>query len=285
MRTDKAAMLDGCGFINVDGVRLEYQRWAGRLPPILLLHEALGSISIWREFPAELASATGHEVVAWSRAGHGGSDLPMEARRPDYLVREARLLPEVMDALAIPSAHLFGHSDGASIALVTASLFPDRILSLVLEAPHVHVGGRAVEAIKAAQLQYETTDLPQRLQRHHRDIRHVFSSWHDLWVSEEFRDWSIESFISSVRAPTLIIQGEQDEYYTMDHVELIMKKLSTAKLLALAECRHSPHRDQRSIVLSATTRFTAAATRSAGRACGGAHAENRIGTAGNRFAK
>ncbi|MDE3111098.1 MAG: alpha/beta hydrolase, partial [Acidobacteriota bacterium] len=137
-------------FIVVEGVRLETVRWAGREPAILLLHEGLGSVAMWRDFPVALAQATGHAVVAWSRQGYGVSDPLPVPRDVDYMHREAALLPVVMDQLSIPCAHLFGHSDGASIALIAAAQAPRRVISLVLEAPHVLVEPVTVKSIAKA---------------------------------------------------------------------------------------------------------------------------------------
>src|SRR5690606_29126147 len=141
------------------------------------------------------------EVVAWSRQGHGSSQRPPQPRSLDYLSREADLVPEVMNALGIEHAHLFGHSDGASIALITAVYWPQGVLSLVLEAPHVNVETQAVEKIAEARAAYQTTDLRQRLQRHHTDVDHVFYSWCDIWLSPDFHNWNIERLLSSIRAP------------------------------------------------------------------------------------
>lgn len=247
--------MDEVGFIEVGLVRLEYQRWRGSQPPILLLHEALGSVSIWRSFPAELMRATGHEVIAWSRQGHGQSDGPIGQRGPDYLEQAAKLVPQVMDAFAIKQAHLLGHSDGASLALLVAALFPERVLSLVLEAPHVNVEHQAIQGIVEAKKAFETTDFRQKLKRHHKDVDQVFWSWYDVWVSTSFQAWNIERYLIKINAPTLVIQGLEDEYFSLNQVDLLMKALPDAQRLVLARCGHSPHRDQQSNVLDAVVTF------------------------------
>lgn len=247
--------MDGVGFIEIDRLRLAYQRWPGSQPPIMLLHEALGSISIWRSFPAELMRATGHEVIAWSRHGHGDSDAPVAERDSGYLEREAKLVPRVMDALAVSQAVLFGHSDGASIAIIAAALFPQRVAGLVLEAPHVNVEQRAIAGIIEATTAYASTDFRQKLQRHHRDVDHVFWSWHDLWTAVAFQDWNIEQFLPAINAPTLVIQGVDDEYFSLDQVDLIVNAVPNAQRLVLAHCGHSPHRDQQASVLNAVGAF------------------------------
>ncbi|KAF3996761.1 alpha/beta fold hydrolase [Glaciimonas immobilis] len=247
--------MEEAGFIEVDTVRLEYRRWTGLQPPILLMHEALGSISIWRNFPDKLAHATGHEVVAWSRQGHGGSDRPVAPRLADYLNIEAKIVLQVMDALAIKKAHFFGHSDGATIAILAAALAPERVVSLVLEAPHVNVEQGAVDGIVVARRAYETTDFRPKLARHHRDVDHVFWSWHDVWVSVSFQDWNIEQCLAQIQIPALVIQGLKDEYFSMGQAELIVAGLPEAQLLALENCGHSPHRDQEGAVLRAVIAF------------------------------
>lgn len=253
----KKDIMEASGFIEVNNARLAYQRWPGSQPPIMLMHEALGSISIWRHFPAELARASGHEVIAWSRQGYGDSDKPSGHRLSDYLEQEATLVPQVMDALGVTQAHLFGHSDGASIAIIVAALFPDRVASVVLEAPHVNVEQQAIEGIVEARKAYETTDFRQKLQRHHKDVDHVFWAWHDTWISPSFQDWNIERFLTDIHAPTLVIQGQEDEYFSMNQVDLIMAKVPNAHSLALAQCGHSPHRDQQEAVLNAVVTFLA----------------------------
>ncbi|QRX82777.1 alpha/beta fold hydrolase [Glaciimonas sp. PAMC28666] len=252
--------MNEAGFIEVDEIRLEYQRWPGSQPPIMLLHEALGSISIWRSFPAELMRATGHEVIAWSRHGHGDSDAPVGGRDAGYLEREAKLVPCVMDALAVSQAYLFGHSDGASIAIIAAALFPERVAGLVLEAPHVNVELRAIAGIIEATKAYASTDFRQKLQRHHRDVDHVFWAWHDLWTADAFQDWNIEQFLTAINVPTLVIQGVEDEYFSLNQVDLIVTAVPNAQRLVLADCGHSPHRDQQTSVLNAVGAFLSSAS-------------------------
>ncbi|PUA18658.1 alpha/beta fold hydrolase [Glaciimonas sp. PCH181] len=252
--------MDACGFIVVDSIRLEYQRWAGAQtakPPIMLIHEALGSVSIWRDFPAALAQRTGHEVIAWSRQGHGGSGRPAGPRSSDYLAQEAALVPQVMDAFSVPKAHLFGHSDGATMAILAGALFPERVASLILEAPHVNVEQKALDGIGVARQAYETTDLAKKLKRHHQDVEHVFWSWHDVWLSSSFRDWNIEECLAGIKMPVLAIQGVQDEYFSMAQVDLIVANTPYTQRLEIENCGHSPHRDQLEVVLQATVVFLA----------------------------
>jgi len=251
----------GAELAVADGVRLEYRRWPGRGRPVLLLHEALGSFSTWRDFPGRLAAATGREVVAWSRAGHGSSDPAPAGFRPDYLHREADLLPAVMAALGIGSAHLFGHSDGASIALIAAARHPGKVAGLILEAPHVHVEERAIEGVAAMARGYGATGLRQKLARHHADGDRVFRRWSETWLDPHFRDWSIEPLLFAIRAPVLLIQGLEDEYGTLDQLDRIAAALPGCRRLELPHCGHSPHREQPEAVLAAARAFLAEAER------------------------
>lgn len=241
--------------ITVDGVGLEVRRWEGRGAPILLLHEGLGSISMWRDFPERLAAASGHAVVAWSRRGHGASDLLPEKRDPDYMHREADATIRLLDSLKIERAHFFGHSDGGSISLIAAARYPARVASLVLEAPHVYVEQLTVDSIAKVKTVYETSDLGRKLARHHADGDHAFWSWNDIWLDPRFRDWTIEDLLPAVRAPALLIQGRDDEYGTMDQLDRIAAVLPVTRRLELDDCGHSPHRDQAQAVLDATVSF------------------------------
>jgi pimeloyl-ACP methyl ester carboxylesterase len=239
----------------VDDVRLELQRWTGGGVPILLLHEGLGSVSMWRDFPQRLALATGHSVLAWSRRGYGQSDPLPGRREPDYMHREADAVPRLMDELAIERAVLFGHSDGASIALIAAARLPDRVAALILEAPHVFLEELSIASIARTKQLYSTTSLGQLLGRHHRDPDAVFWAWNDIWLDPRFRDWSIEELLPAIRAPALLIQGRDDEYGTLAQLDRIAAALPGIERLELEHCGHAPHRDQPEAVLAAAAAF------------------------------
>ncbi len=243
--------------VTVGGIGLELRRWPGGGDPIVLLHEGLGSISMWRDFPEQLAQATGHQVIAWSRRGHGHSDHLPAKRDPDYMHHEADALIALLDHLAIERAHLFGHSDGGSIALIAAARRPDRVATLTLEAPHVLVEQVTVDSITKVKAVYQSTDLGQKLGRHHADGDHTFWRWNDIWLDPRFRDWNIEDVLPGIRAPALLIQGYDDEYGTMDQLDRIAAVLPVTRRLALEACGHSPHRDQTQAVLEATRAFLA----------------------------
>ncbi len=251
----------------IDGRRIEY----GFVQPgaahgatdgadggdIVMLHEGLGSVSMWRDFPERLARATGRRTLVYSRYGYGRSS-PIEAPRTvDYMHEEARRLPAILERLKVRRPILFGHSDGASIALIHAAAAASDVAGVVALAPHVKVEDMTVNSITAAKAAYLQTDLPARLSRHHVDADGAFWGWNRIWLDPAFRHWNIEALLPRIRCPILAIQGEDDEYGTLEQVESIARSAPRARLLSLAACRHSPHRDQPAAVLAAVTEFAA----------------------------
>jgi pimeloyl-ACP methyl ester carboxylesterase len=245
----------------VDGLRLEYRDIAAgnsERPVLLLLHEGLGCVAMWRHFPEKLAACTGCRVLVWSRAGYGGSDPYHEARTPNYMHREAEAaLPALIAALNIERPLLVGHSDGASIALMFAATYPAQTCGVVAMAPHEFVEAETLAGILAAKTAWATSDWPQKLARYHRDAARVFSDWSDTWLAPAFRDWNIESCLPAIRCPVLAIQGVDDEYATLRQIEVIAARAADVQLLKLAHCGHSPQRDQEAAVLAAIAAFVA----------------------------
>ena len=246
-------------FISVAGHRVEYEHIdvGGRdRPTLVLLHEGLGSIEMWRDFPQRLAHATGTRVVVYSRYGYGNSDPLVEPRGVGYMHEEALIaLPALLDALGIAQPILVGHSDGASIALIHAGGSDRSIMGVVAMAPHVIVEDISVASIAAARDAYAMTDLRARLSRYHADVDGAFRGWNDIWLSRDFRSWDIEEYLPRIRCPVLAIQGEDDEYGTMEQLATIARKVPDCELVKLEDCRHSPHRDQPEAVLGAIARF------------------------------
>jgi pimeloyl-ACP methyl ester carboxylesterase len=241
-------------FLTVDGVKLDVRRCTGVGTPILMLHEALGAATTWRDFPERLAARTGHPVIAWSRQGFGQSDpLPDAPLRRDYLHRAAERVPRLMDALGIAAAHLYGHSDGAAIALIAAATAPQRVASLVLEAPHVTVEAQTVAAIGAVVAAKD--ELLPKLARHHKDPDRVFANWADTWLQPGFSAWSIEDRPPRVAAPTLLIQGKDDPYFSLGQLDRIAGAVSDTRRLELAGCGHAPYRERADAALEATAAF------------------------------
>jgi pimeloyl-ACP methyl ester carboxylesterase len=241
--------------LRVGGLNLDVRRWPGFGTPILLLHEALGAATTWRDFPERLAARTGHPVIAWSRPGFGQSDPLPAPPRHDYLHREAERVPLLLDALEIEHAHLHGHSDGAAIALITAAMAPQRVASLVLEAPHVTVEAQTAAAIRAVRDLYPDGELRRKLARHHQDPDRVFANWAETWLDPGFQGWSIEDLLPLITAPTLLIQGLNDPYFSLDQLDRIQQGVSGARRLELADCAHAPYREQPAVVLDAAAEF------------------------------
>ena len=243
-------------FIDVAGGRIEYERVdAGRSPAIVLLHEGLGSVAMWRDFPAEVARATGHDVLAYSRHGYGRSS-PLRGERPVRFMHDEALvvLPRLLDALGVERPVLLGHSDGGSIALIHAGGSGRAVAGLVLLAPHVMVEEISVTSIAAARVAFETTDLRARLSRYHDDVDGAFRGWNDVWLRPDFRAWNVEEYLPAIACPILAVQGDQDEYGTMDQIERIARAARDVEVLALP-AGHSPHRDCPQQVLAAVSRF------------------------------
>jgi pimeloyl-ACP methyl ester carboxylesterase len=244
-------------FLDVRGVRLEFERIespTSQAPTIVLLHEGLGSIALWRDFPARLAAASGATVVLYSRRGYGRSAPLAAPRSVNYMHEEAlQTLPTVLDTLEVERPVLFGHSDGASIALIYAGASGRAVAGIVALAPHVFVEDISIAGITAAREAYLTTDLRERLARYHLDVDGAFWGWNDIWLNPSFREWNIEQMLPNIHCPVLAIQGLQDEYGTLEQVERIARHTGHSELLSLANCRHSPHRDQPEAVLCRVT--------------------------------
>lgn len=243
-------------------VRIEYA-WVGDADPdapvLVFLHEGLGSVSMWRDFPQRLCESAGMRGLVYSRPGYGKSTprAPDEHWGPDFLHVQAReVLPALLEALAVTRPpHLFGHSDGGSIALIHATSFPERVASVTVMAPHLMVEEFGLVSIREARTAYETTDLRTKLARHHDDVDSAFRGWNDIWLSPDFLSWSIEALLPAIRCPVLAIQGVDDQYGTMEHIDGIARALPSTRLLKLHDCGHSPHRDQPEQVIDATVAF------------------------------
>lgn len=227
-----------------------------------MLHEGLGSVAMWKDFPERVAKATGCGVLVYSRYGHGKSGRLAEKRPVDFMHDEAKVvLPEILAQHDIQRPILLGHSDGASIALIYAGTWPERARGLILEAPHVFVEEFGLRSTRAIRKLYESSDLPKKLSRYHDHVDEMFRGWNDIWLDPQFRDWNIEEYLGAITCPTLVIQGENDEYGTVAHVEAIQRQVSGAQALILPDCGHSPHRDQRELILAAIAKFVGALLR------------------------
>lgn len=250
--------------LTVCGHRIEVLRIPGRdrdAPEFVLLHEGLGSVMHWRDFPLRLASATACPVTVYSRYGSGKSDLLAAPQPLTYMHDEAlKTLPHLLRQLDINNPILLGHSDGGSIALIYAGAFNPEVRNhvhgLILFAPHVFVEDLSIASIADARIKFITTDLPDKLSCYHRDAARTFWGWNNIWLHPDFRSWNIEEYLPRIHCPILVIQGIEDQYGTMAQVEAIKRQSGgPVEILPLENCRHSPHRDQPEATLQAITKF------------------------------
>ena len=245
-------------FVDLDWagrpVRIEHQ-WINRertaAPLIVFLHEGLGSLSMWKDFPQHLCDAAGCQGLVYSRPGYGRSTprAVEEAWGLDFMHRQAQqVLPAFLEALGLDAAAdkpwLLGHSDGGSISLLYAASHPQKIAGAIVLAPHIFVEDLSVSSIVKARNAYLQTDLRQRLARHHDDPDSAFWGWSDIWLKPAFKHWSIEEEISAIGCPLLAVQGLDDEYGTLAQIRGIALRAPQTELLEMADCGHSPHRDQ-----------------------------------------
>ncbi len=246
---------------------IEYRRIDGpsASPLMVFLHEGLGSVSMWKDFPDLLCAAGGLRGLVYSRPGYGRSTpRPPDARwRPDFMhVQARRVLPALLAALGVDvdadPPWLFGHSDGGSIALIHAATYPSRVAGVVVLAPHLDVEQGGLDSIATAREAYLRTDLRDRLARHHADVDSAFWGWNDVWLAPSFRSWNIRALLADIACPVLAIQGHDDRYGTMAHIDGIADVVPGTELLKLDRCGHSPHRDRAADVLEATVHFVAA---------------------------
>lgn len=253
--------------VLVDGrdVSLEY-RWIARertsAPLLVFLHEGLGSVALWRDWPSMLCNAARARGLVYSRPGYGQSTpRPQDEKWPvDFMHTQAReVLPSFLRAVGVDMNSdppwLIGHSDGGSIALIHAAGFPECVAGLAVLAPHVFVEDVSVSSIDRARETYLTTDWKVKLARYHSDPDSAFWGWNDIWLNPDFRRWNIEQLLPKVSKPVLAIQGEDDEYGTMAQIDSIAHHVRDARLLKLAACGHSPHRDQPQQVTDAIVNF------------------------------
>ncbi len=250
-------------FLTAAGKRLEYA-WVDRAPQpgetvLVFLHEGLGCIAMWRDFPGKLAVACGLPGLVYSRAGYGGSE-GIELPRPiTYQEDEARdALTEVLDTLGIEKAILIGHSDGGTIALIHAGLDArDRILGAVTMAAHVFNEEICLAGIREARKVWETTDLRDRLKRFHgNNVDTAFLGWNDTWQRDDYWHWNVEKYLSAISRPLLVMQGKDDHYGSEAQVDAIVRGTGgPAEKLMIADCGHNPHFDQQAETIAAITRF------------------------------
>ncbi|HYF59187.1 MAG TPA: alpha/beta fold hydrolase [Burkholderiaceae bacterium] len=255
------------GFVEVGGRRIEVARVGVAdpgAPCMVFLHEGLGSVAAWRDFPRRLCERLGLRGLLYSRPGYGRSTPRAAGERwgTDFMDRQAtEVLPAVLEACGVDAGRappwLFGHSDGGSIALIHAARFPDRVAGVVALAPHLFVEDLSVRSIREAREDYLHGGLRERLARFHDDVDSAFFGWNDAWLDPAFERWSIEPLMPAVRGPVLAVQGRDDRYGTMAQIEAIARAVPGTRLLALEGCGHSPHRDRPDEVVGAVGRLLA----------------------------
>lgn len=231
-------------------------------PLLVFLHEGLGSLSMWKDFPQQLCEATGCRGLVLSRWGYGRSSprLPHEAWPVSFMHEQAYdFLPAFFEAVGIDTVidrpWFYGHSDGGSIALLYAARYAQRVGGLVVAAPHVFVEDLTIRSIEAAREAYDATDLREKLARYHDDVDSAFRGWNDVWLDPDFRQWDIRPLLATIRCPILALQGYDDQYGTMAQIDLIAAAAPQTQLLKLHNCGHSPHRDQPADVVGAIKAF------------------------------
>ena len=252
-------MQDGQGRRVLSGGEIELLDLPGSAEqrPLVLLHEGLGSVGLWRGFPERLAAATRRRTIAFSRYGHGQSDPPPKPRTPTFMHEEAlEVLPELLTHLNIDRPILVGHSDGASIALIYAAHHP--VTAVVAIAPHVFVEDICLAEIRQTKETFETTDLRDRMARHHRDPDAAFYGWNDVWLHPEFPHWSIEDELAAIQAPLLLIQGTDDQYGTLAQLDSIEQRVNSPITRVHLDCQHSPPTELPDQTAAAIARFTSA---------------------------
>jgi pimeloyl-ACP methyl ester carboxylesterase len=250
------------GHIDIGGARLEYRMIGPRpdaAPTIVMLHEGLGSVSTWGEFPQNLAEKTGAGVFVYSRAGYGRSSTVTLPRPVDYMQREAAdVLPQLLDAIGFRRGILLGHSDGASIAAQYAGSHQDhRVRGLVLMAPHFFVEAEGLAEIRNVLAAYEKTDLRARLARHHADVDAAFRGWNEAWLDPRFESaFDITDPLAYIRVPILLIQGEADRYGTLAQVRAAQEECyCPVDALVMPGVGHAPHREKPEETLAAVAAF------------------------------
>jgi len=251
-------------------VAIEYA-WLGSndrdRPLVVFLHEGLGSLAMWKQFPQALCETADVRGLVYSRPGYGRS-TPREASTRwdvDYLHRQAlEVLPAFLDSVGVDASasppFLLGHSDGGSIAMLYAAAYAECVAGLVLLAPHVFVEPVSIASIDTVRTAYLDDDLRSRLAKYHADVDSAFWGWNHIWLDPRFRAWNIETEIAGIRCPVLAIQGRDDEYGTLEQLRAIQRRVPGTQILALDDCRHSPHRDQPERLLQAVVAFIESAS-------------------------
>jgi len=246
--------------ININGKQLfiNFQNNYENCPTIVFLHDSLGCIELWRDFPMKLAEATRCNVLIYDRLGYGKSAPMLTHERPnDYMELEADVLNELLIALKIENAILFGHSDGGTISLIMASKYPERINAIIVEAGHIFVEDVTLQGIFEAIKNYENTNLSERLHKYHGSKTDtIFRAWTETWTRSDYRNWNIEHLLPNITSPLLFIQGSTDEYGTLEQVEKTINQVSgNSEKYIIPNVGHTPHKEATEIVFEKVTNY------------------------------
>ncbi|MFZ4927529.1 alpha/beta fold hydrolase [Chryseobacterium sp. Mn2064] len=244
--------------ISEQHLYIEYNNTFENRPTIVFLHDSLGSVQLWRDLPAKLAETTQCNTLAYDRLGYGKSyPMPTHERPVNYMELEADILNDLLTELNISKAILFGHSDGGTIALITAAKYPERVNTVICEAGHIFVEEVTLKGVYDAWEAYKTTNLPERLQKYHGDkVETLFRAWTETWTRDDYRSWNIEYLLKNITSPLLFIQGEADEYGTLDQVEKTITQVSgDAEKYIISGVGHTPHKEVPELVLEKVTEF------------------------------
>ena len=218
-------------------------------PTLVFLHDSLGCVELWRDFPAFIAEKTHCNLLIYDRFGYGkSSPFVTEKRENNYMELEADFLNELLEKLKIDTCILFGHSDGGTISLIAGAVYPEKIKAIFTEGAHIFVEEITLEGIRQAKETYRTTDLKKKLEKYHGDkTQALFDAWTETWLRPEFRDWNVEHFLPRINCPTFVIQGIDDEFGSIDQVEGIEKGCQQAKFFIIPDAKHTPHKEAREL--------------------------------------
>ena len=244
--------------INNKSLYINYKNNYKNRPTIVFLHDSLGCVQLWRDLPNKLADAAKCNVLVYDRLGYGKSEPMSTQERPNnYLELEADILNELLNKLEIDNSILFGHSDGGSIALIAASKYPKKIKAVIAEAAHIFVEDITLKGIYDAIQAYETTNLPERLAKYHGDkVDTIFKAWTKTWTRDDYKTWNIEFFLPNITCPLLFIQGEADEYGTLEQVEKTINQVSgKVEKYIIPNVGHTPHKEAPELTFNTTLDF------------------------------
>lgn len=249
-------------YIQVNGLSYHIQRKVidHKLPTIVFLHDSLGCVKLWRDFPEKLGNQSNCNILIYDREGHGkSSPFSITERSKNYLEEGADTLQEIIELLNLNQIILFGHSDGATISLWYAAKYPKFVIATIVEGVHVFVEEETLQGIREAKKAVETSNLTERVAKYHGEkTEMLFKLWMETWLNLNYRDWNIEHDIQAISSPVLVFQGENDEFGTVKQVEKIKKNVTSNVIdFLIPDCGHSPHKEQTEFILQQSTLFIA----------------------------